>query len=328
MQQFAILGFLLASPHAAAKCALTREGTCDHAGGDQVLLQTRHRWWANFGKVAKPSAHVYKERALVSEEGHGLGEQIGVTVQECAQMCDGMEGCLSFAYSILQRACYLKDKQVSQDDPSKDPGSWHHLTYMQAMASNETVVEVASIPPQNMTVKEHKYWMRSLVADEGVEIFATLQATFADCKTLCDGTLGCQSFAYSEIQSSCHLKDRTVSPGDEAKHDSLDFVTYMQANPSQEKVEELGSSPSSDAGGVAVHTYIRRSLVADEGGTVEWKAPASLQECKSLCDGTDGCRSFAYSRLQSSCYLKDKAVTADDQARHGDADFVTYMQQQ
>eukprot|EP00928_Gymnodinium_smaydae_P011053 TRINITY_DN14132_c0_g1_i1.p1 TRINITY_DN14132_c0_g1~~TRINITY_DN14132_c0_g1_i1.p1 ORF type:complete len:347 (+),score=67.63 TRINITY_DN14132_c0_g1_i1:74-1042(+) len=73
----------------------------------------------------------------------------------------------------------------------------------------------------------------------------------------------------------------------------------------------------------------RSSVVADEGNAVADYNERfySLDECKAICDNTDGCKSFAYSaKANGHCFLKDKCVTSDEPLSSSASvgDFVTH----
>ena len=66
-----------------------------------------------------------------------------------------------------------------------------------------------------------------------------------------------------------------------------------------------------------VTEWIQRDLVADEGFEISRHTSKTLDECKLLCDDTDGCNSIAWKAqgvLQSNCYLKEKCLTKDEQS--------------
>jgi len=109
---------------------------------------------------------------------------------------------------------------------------WHYKTYFPLDASHAVLPTTESLSePWNHSevIQRHHYVERTLVADEGREIYATHQATLAECKELCDRALDCHSFAFSATRQSCYLKDLEVTLTDAARIPAyLDFKTYFE----------------------------------------------------------------------------------------------------
>jgi len=234
------------TPLAAVALVLTRQALAacpasspTQCSGEHLLLQHRHsvssfRLEEPSGDDQQSSGHVYVGRSLVDDEGNNIGERFQVTLDECKAACDSTPACHSFSYASFSMSCYLKDKEVTMQTLAKDlrDWDWHFKTYFPVDAS-ETVPPTIDAPvrPWNNseTVHQHHYVERTLVADEGREIYAMSGATLFECEELCDRTLACRSFAYSLVQKSCHLKDAEVTLADAARIPAyLDFKTFIK----------------------------------------------------------------------------------------------------
>jgi len=237
------------TPLAAVALVLTRQALAacpasspTQCSGEHLLLQHRHsvssfRLEEPSGDDQQSSGHVYVGRSLVDDEGNNIGERFQVTLDECKAACDSTPACHSFSYASFSMSCYLKDKEVTMQTLAKDlrDWDWHFKTYFPVDAS-ETVPPTIDPPirPWNNseTVHEHHYVERTLVADEGREIYALSGATLFECEKLCDRTLACHSFAYSVVQKSCYLKDAEVTLADAARVPTyLDFKTFIKGAP-------------------------------------------------------------------------------------------------
>ena len=72
---------------------------------------------------------VWKERNLVQEEGtHLAGVGNGQTLEQCKNWCDTITSCRSIAYDDQFKACWLKDKCVTEKDPA-NPNKTTYKTY-------------------------------------------------------------------------------------------------------------------------------------------------------------------------------------------------------
>jgi len=225
-----ILGMLCSTAWAAAVAPSTTATKCaaDRCAGEHALLQRRA---ALAEGLSLGRDHVYVERSLVEDEGTELDSRGDVTLALCEGFCDETPGCLSFSYSAFQRACYLKDRALTTLSAAKEPRDWHYKSYvrMDPQEAAEISKPDAIGPDPASPAKTYVYVARSLVADEGREIWAKVVVDLVECENLCDRTPGCHSFAYSQEQRSCHLKDLRVtgaSPGRSLGR--LDFQTYMR----------------------------------------------------------------------------------------------------
>mmetsp|Transcript_96172 Transcript_96172/g.242307 ORF Transcript_96172/g.242307 Transcript_96172/m.242307 type:complete len:518 (+) Transcript_96172:53-1606(+) len=231
--------------------AVAQGDVCDGLGYDHVLLQAHRVSLASAGdKAFEP--HLYTKRSLTAHQGGNVRSEFGVVnATECAALCDGTEACRSFTYSDWERACHLKDKEVSEDDSAQVPGNWHYSTYMRSGPHGSSAVAVPAPAPQGIhepaKLEARVYVGRSLVADEGHELLAKKGVTVEECKTLCDQLRGCQSFAFSATQHSCHFKDRHVAGDDQAGDPYIDFQTYMVVD-STEAGEDEGSADELEGG--------------------------------------------------------------------------------
>jgi len=75
--------------------------------------------------------HNYTERSLVAKEGNGVQSRHHFTLAECEELCDLAGACRSFAYSAVQRACFLKDAVVTEEDAARVPQVLDYKTYIQ-----------------------------------------------------------------------------------------------------------------------------------------------------------------------------------------------------
>eukprot|EP00443_Scrippsiella_acuminata_P098875 CAMPEP_0115695306 /NCGR_PEP_ID=MMETSP0272-20121206/64697_1 /TAXON_ID=71861 /ORGANISM="Scrippsiella trochoidea, Strain CCMP3099" /LENGTH=298 /DNA_ID=CAMNT_0003135499 /DNA_START=10 /DNA_END=906 /DNA_ORIENTATION=- len=160
-----------------------------------------------------PQAHgrLYAKRSLVADEGNGVGEQHGVSLDECGIACDGVPACQSFSYSDFSRACYMKDQEVTMESVPKERRTWdwHLRTYFPIEPNSSLPLPM----PVNGSdaVPGHRYIERSLVANEGSGIHSEPHETSAECEKKCDIIGACRSFAYSAEQRMCFLKDAVVT---------------------------------------------------------------------------------------------------------------------
>jgi len=234
-----------------ASFAVAQGGVCDALDHDHVLLQAhRFRLAHASGKTLVP--HLYTKRSLTAHQGRTVRSEFRVAnATECATLCDGTDACRSFTYSDWEHACHLKDKEVSEDDSAQVPGNWHYSTYMRSGPHGSSAVAVPAPAPQGIhepaKLEARVYVGRSLVADEGHELLAKKGVTVEECKTLCDQLRGCQSFAFSATQHSCHFKDRHVAGDDQAGDPYIDFQTYMVVD-STEAGEDEGSADELEGG--------------------------------------------------------------------------------
>jgi len=87
------------------------------------------RWAHTFRSYYKIIPEGYHARRLVADEGAQLNEIEGIDLAECASRCDAESSCKSFTYGFSEKdstktiGCYLKDKQVTMGDVSKE-GAW------------------------------------------------------------------------------------------------------------------------------------------------------------------------------------------------------------
>jgi len=256
--------------------AVAQGDVCDGLGYDHVLLQAHRVSLASAGdKAFEP--HLYTKRSLTAHQGGNVRSEFGVVnATECAALCDGTEACRSFTYSDWERACHLKDKEVSEDDSAQVPGNWHYSTYMRSGPHGASAVAVSAPEPQGSDapaeVEARVYAGRSLVADEGHELLAKVGVTAAECKTLCDHLQGCQSFAFSAKQHSCHFKDRQVAGDDQAGDPYLDFQTYMVVDSTETGEEEASAD---DLEGEVSPDDLKREVSPDE---VEGEVSADDEE--------------------------------------------------
>ena len=65
-------------------------------------------------------------------------------------------------------------------------------------------------------------------------------------------------------------------------------------------------------------------VMANEGNDVNEFRPKSLDECKALCDTTDGCNSIAWRNTNLHCYLKDKVLTGSETTVDSTDGWTTY----
>jgi len=207
-----VAAFMLTG-QALAVCSASSSKKCL----DEHLLLQRQHSLTSFRLQAlgggSQRGHLYVERSLVDDEGNSVGEHFQTTLEECKVACDITPACHSFSYGSFSEACHLKDKEVTMDSLAKKSRDWdwHYKTYFPLDASH--------------------YVERTLVADEGREIYATHQVTLAECKELCDRALDCHSFAFSATRQSCYLKDLEVTLTDAARIPAyLDFKTYFKLN--------------------------------------------------------------------------------------------------
>jgi len=94
---------------------------------------------------------------------------------------------------------------------------------------------------------ERVYVARSVVARgrAGHGLSAKTGVTAEDCMKLCDRMQGCENFAFSAQQRTCHFKDGHVTADDPAAKPYLDFKTYMvsdeKASPKRKAYEKVSS---------------------------------------------------------------------------------------
>jgi len=92
---------------------------------------------------------------------------------------------------------------------------------------------------------ERVYVARSVAAHAGHELSAKTGVTAEDCMKLCDRMQGCENFAFSAQQRTCHFKDGHVTADDPAAKPYLDFKTYMvsdeKASPKRKAYEKVSS---------------------------------------------------------------------------------------
>merc|ERR1712060_622668 len=106
-------------------------------------------------------------------------------------------------------------------------------------------------------------------------------ATIDDCCPLCDETEGCKGFVYFE--QTCFLKGGSIST---APNDGR-ISRVRVAEPTCLDFEaELADT----------------DLTGDDLSSIWMEAPATIDDCCSLCDGTEGCMGFVY--FWQTCYLK------------------------
>lgn len=164
---------------------------------------------------------LWQSRSLVLDEGAGLGEYHASLV-ECGNLCEETQGCNSFAYA--EPNCYLKDKVISLDDDAAMPV---YETYYRS--------------------QDEVWTSRSLVLREGASL-GDHRASLAECEKLCEDSQGCNSFAYSRPYGGgarqCHLKDKVISPDDEAAKTapSAGYETYYQSLVPAPYMEPMGES--------------------------------------------------------------------------------------
>jgi len=189
------------------------------------------------GSDQQASGRQYIGRSLVADEGNVVGERFDSTLVECKAACDVTPACLSFSYGSFSKACYLRDKEVTMQSSAKElrDWDWHFMTYF-PVDVNETVPTAVApaLKPWNDSeaVHKHDYIERTLVADEGREIYARLDVTLDECKELCDRIDTCRSLAFGFTQRSCHLKEANVTLADAARVPAyLDFKTYIKELP-------------------------------------------------------------------------------------------------
>ena len=59
------------------------------------------------------------ERDLVANEGGGIAGKNGITLEQCQTWCDQTDGCNSVSYNADNFYCFLKNKCLTKDEPSK-----------------------------------------------------------------------------------------------------------------------------------------------------------------------------------------------------------------
>jgi len=327
---------------ARAECSAASPLQCP---GEHLLLQrgseraSGHPMHLKHLLVELPQAdgRLYAKRSLVADEGNGVGEHHGVSLDECGIACDGVPACQSFSYSDYSRACYMKDQEVTMESVPKERRTWdwHLRTYFPIEPNSSVPLP----PPVNRSdaVPGHSYIERTLVANEGGGIHTEAHVTAAECEKKCDVIGACRSFAYSAEQRMCFLKDAVVTLEDAARVPQyLDYKTYIQVPLCSSHVCAEGTFLRPDADSIEGnddetcclprHSYVERTLVANEGYEIFAKSPVTLAECEDLCDLQGACRSFAYSVVQRSCHLKETAVTLEDAARLPEhLDYKTYI---
>ena len=60
--------------------------------------------------------------------GMPLGYEVGKSQKECEDICDNNEKCKSFSYQPAQQTCYLKNKQLTGNEPQQQKSSWGAYT--------------------------------------------------------------------------------------------------------------------------------------------------------------------------------------------------------
>ena len=58
-------------------------------------------------------------KSRVEIEGLHVGSDVGKSQKECEDICDNNEKCKSFSYAPVQQSCYLKNKQLTGNEPQK-----------------------------------------------------------------------------------------------------------------------------------------------------------------------------------------------------------------
>jgi len=293
--------------------------------------------------------YTYVERTLVAKEGCGVHTALQVKLAECKRLCGVHEACHSFTYSGVQQSCYLKKRLVAMEDAARVPQYLDYKTYIKVRLCTHHVcakgmilrLEAESIhgkDDETCCLPRHSYSERTLLANEGHEVYAEFPVTLGECEKLCDLKTQCRSFAYSSVQRSCHLKHAAATMQAAARaHQYLDYKTYVQVPLcishvcAEGTILRLDAYSIVDEGGETCclprHSYVERTLVAEEGHEVRGDLHVTLAECEKLCDLTGACRSFTYSALQQSCYLKHAAATMQAAARVPQLlDFKTYVQ--
>jgi len=102
--------------------------------------------------------------------------------------------------------------------------------------------------------------------------------------------------------------------------------TYFPIEPNSSVPLPMSVNASDAAPG---HSYIERTLVANEGSGIHTESHVTSAECEKKCDIIGACRSFAYSAEQQICFLKDAVVTLEDASRVPQyLDYKTYIKAQ
>ena len=66
-------------------------------------------------------------KSRVEIEGMSIGYYEGKSQKECEDICDNNEKCKSFSYAPAQQSCYLKNKQLTGNEPQLQK-SWGTYT--------------------------------------------------------------------------------------------------------------------------------------------------------------------------------------------------------
>ena len=81
------------------------------------------------------------ERDLVADEGVGIPGDSSKTLEECKILCGETDNCNSFSWSA-KWGCYLKEKCITENEPSKSGGSNEFKSYYKPCKESGIFVKI------------------------------------------------------------------------------------------------------------------------------------------------------------------------------------------
>ena len=81
------------------------------------------------------------ERELVADEGVEITGHSSKTLEECKIWCGETGGCNSFSWSA-QWGCYLKEKCLTEDEPSNEGSTNGYKSYYKLCTESGIVVKI------------------------------------------------------------------------------------------------------------------------------------------------------------------------------------------
>jgi len=149
------------------------------------------------------------------------------------------------------------------------------------------------------------YSSMKVVANEGDNIhsYNDRHYTLGDCTSFCDNHPRCRSFARSEENGHCYLKDMCIWSTDPVRKEESDYRTFYK--PCNYRVMKVVASEGTHLADYHARFY-------------------TLGECTRFCDNNPSCRNFARNEEKGDCYLKGKCIESTDPVREGETDYRTF----
>jgi len=209
---------------------------------------------------------------LVVDEGNSVGNPMGTRdAEECQRACSEREDCKSVSFCPQWHNCFMKDKVLQGDEPSRVYGRCNTFfkkdhgcsTHDAVSTSSTTVASIVMSTTATLTTSLRPSYscyerLSSLAAQEGNSVGNPIITTSIEtCEEQCNENSDCNSFTLCSGWQQCFLKDRVIDGAVQItdQHTEGRCKTYYQAKDCTTTTTTTTTCSGSSCRTIAVMSY-------------------------------------------------------------------------